>query len=274
MKLDLHIHSNHSDGTSSVKEIVDMLSNANIRFASLTDHDIVSGTDEFITLCESKGITAVSGIELSALDKREVHILGYGMDYKNKEFLKELDVILEKRQLRNKEIVKKLRKQKVYINEDEVLTGVGSVGRMHIARALKKAGYVKNENEAFDKWLGVGKSAYVPSYRLKPNEAIDLIKRYGGKSVLAHPFKTKKNDEKLMQYILELKEMGLNGIEAHYSTHTNTQNELLEKFALDNGLIRTYGSDYHGEGRAFKIGDLDFEITDAEFTKLFNSIKN
>lgn len=162
----------------------------------------------------------------------------------------------------------------MYINEDEVLSGFGSVGRMHIARALKKAGYVKNENEAFEKWLGVGKSAYVPSYRLKPFEAIDIIKRYGGKSVLAHPFKTKKNDDKLMQYILELKEMGLDGIEAHYSTHTNAQNKSLEEFAKSNGLIRTYGSDYHGEGRAFKIGDLDFDIQEEEFRELLNSIKN
>lgn len=195
------------------------------------------------------------------------------MDYKDKNFLQELEVILEKRQLRNKEIIRKLRKQKVYINEDEVLSGLGSVGRMHIARALKKAGYVKNENEAFDKWLGVGKSAYVPSYRLKPSEAIDIIKRYGGKSVLAHPFKTKKNDEKLKQYILSLKEMGLDGIEAHYSTHTLSQNNMLEKFAKENGLITTYGSDYHGEGRAFNIGDLDFEVTEDEFKELFNSIK-
>lgn len=71
MKLDLHIHSNHSDGTSSVKEIVDMLKNANIKFAALTDHDIVSGVDEFITLCTQNGIAAVSGIELSALDKEK-----------------------------------------------------------------------------------------------------------------------------------------------------------------------------------------------------------
>lgn len=96
MKLDLHIHSNHSDGTSSVSEIVDMLSNSGIRFAALTDHDIVSGTHEFLTLCKEKGIEAVSGIELSALDKREVHILGYNVDYENPSFLKELDVILEK----------------------------------------------------------------------------------------------------------------------------------------------------------------------------------
>lgn len=274
MKVDLHIHSTHSDGTSTVKEIVDMLEKTNIGFAALTDHDILNGADEFLTLCESKGIIAVPGIELSALDKREVHILGYGLDYKNKDLLKELDDILEKRQLRNKEIVRKLRKQKIYIKEEEVLTGIGSVGRMHIARALKRVGYVKNENEAFERWLGVGKSAYVPSYRLSPIEAISLIKRYGGISVLAHPFKIKKSDDKLVQFILDLKEKGLDGIEAHYATHSPSQTLMLEKIADENNLLVTYGSDYHGEGRASKIGQKDFEITKEKVDEFLDRIKN
>ena len=232
-------------------ELVRELKEKGIEVASLADHDSVAGISEFIGASKKEGIVAISGIELSTFSLAEIHILGYNVDINNQKFFQALEGLRQLRRKRLLEILEKLKEFKIDMPEEEVAKKAGkseSAGRVHIARALTERGICGSVAEAFDKLLGYGKPAYVPSHRISPREGIEIIKAGGGKAVLAHPFLTGLEPQGLACLVRELKSCGLNGIEAQYSTHTIGETQFLLKLAKAEGLIATCGPDF-GRGR-------------------------
>ena len=263
MYVDLHLHSVFSDGTENPRSIVERAKNIGLDAISLTDHDTVLGTGEMFAAAEEFGIKCISGIEISAIKDGEVHILGYGMDVNSPGLQSELRRLAEMRRDRNKGILEKLKKYHVYISEAEIADpkGNASIGRSHIAKAMVRRGYTKNINEAFDRWLGYGKPAYLPSFRVSPEEAIALVSKYGKLSVLAHPCQLKTPKAGLEGFLKALKDCGLGGIEAFYSTHKEAETKEYLSLAKKLDLQVTCGSDFHGFGRIAEIGGVKGEVS-------------
>lgn len=254
---DLHIHSLHSDGEWTVEELIKEAKNKGLYAMALTDHDTVKGVKEALYLGEKYGVRVIKGLELSSIKIGDVHILGYGIDVENEELLAKLDDVVEKRGERNRAILKKLEELGMLVDEKELLKiGEGKIiGRKLISDLMIKKGYVKTVSEAFDKYLGSAKPAYVPLVRLTPFDAIDLIHKAGGVAVLAHPSKLLFKGEELESFIRDLKAHGLDGIEGYYYTHTPKEVEYYSKLAKELDLFMTGGSDFHGMYRSSRIGD-------------------
>ncbi|MBU1867055.1 MAG: PHP domain-containing protein [Candidatus Margulisbacteria bacterium] len=268
MPADLHIHTNQSDGTFSPEETVKMAAAAGLKTISLTDHDNVDGLEEAQRVAALSGIELIPGIEMTTeTAQAEVHILGYYLDHKNPELLEVLTRIQASRVERIYTIVEKLKSLGVEIEATEVfaLSGEKSPGRPHVARALIKKGIVLNFREAFKRFLDFRAPAYVPHFKLTPNEAIKLIKGSGGIAVFAHQAISKADD-----LIPEMINSGLRGIEAYYLGHYADQVDYYVRLGKKNGLLLTGGSDFHGEdsGRESKLGD--FSIPDELVDKLRN----
>ena len=253
IKSDLHIHTLHSDGAMSVGEVMDIAKFKGFDCIAITDHDTVSGVSDAMLYGKEIGLKVVPGIELSAYSVMAVHILGYGIDYNSPALLELLNSLLEQRQVRAMEIVEKLKRFNILI-DTETLPKV-NVGRSHIAMALKNAGYVSNIQEAFDKYLGENRLAYVPSKRINPSEAVQAIKDSGGMAVIAHPLQL-YNTKKLIPLIEGLKKYGLDGLEVYYPTHTQDKTAMFEKIAKDYKLFATGGSDFHGANKNNTINNI------------------
>lgn len=188
----------------------------------------------------------IAGIELGCFyDQEEVHILGYFIDYNNTELLNELDKLKTSRWKRGIEIIKKLNDLGIKLNMDSILSEAeasGFIGRALIARKLVSEGYVNSIKEAFDKYLDVGKPAYVKRYQLSIKDTIDLIHGVDGISVLAHPGLLSNKD--IMTFCVK---QGIMGIECYHTKHTKEDEKYFIKFAIENNLIITGGSDFHGD---------------------------
>lgn len=188
----------------------------------------------------------IAGIELGCFyDQEEVHILGYFIDYNNTELLNELDKLKTSRWKRGIEIIKKLNDLGIKLNMDSILSEAeasGFIGRALIARKLVSEGYVNSIKEAFDKYLDVGKPAYVKRYQLSIKDTIDLIHSVDGISVLAHPGLLSNKD--IMTFCVK---QGIMGIECYHTKHTKEDEKYFIKFAIENNLIITGGSDFHGD---------------------------
>ncbi|NLB70169.1 MAG: PHP domain-containing protein, partial [Lentisphaerae bacterium] len=199
------------------------------------------------------GIKALSGVELSVeAQNKTVHMLAYGIDTENKSLNEALEYVRDGRSRRNASILSKLSVAGCHISMGEVMHFAGPdgvVGRPHIARALVKKGYASSVRDAFTKYLGRGAAAYSERMRLEPSEAIRLIHEAGGISVLAHPGLCGLGFKELGDFVGELAEFGLDGIEAYYPGHDSTQVEQYLGYAERFGLVVTGGTDFHGEMR-------------------------
>ncbi len=258
LRSDLHIHSVHSDGEWQVEELILEAKKKGLYAMALTDHDTVKGVKEAVSLGKKHGVNVIKGLELSSIKVGDVHILGYGIDVDDKNLLLKLDEIVEKRGARNRAILGKLNDLGMSLDEEELLKiGEGKIiGRKLISDLMIKRGYVKTVSEAFEKYLGSAKPAYVPLVRLTPVDAIKLIHSAGGYAVLAHPSKLLFKGEELESFIKELAENGLDGIEGYYYTHTQKEVEYYTALAKSLGLFITGGSDFHGMYRSSRIGDV------------------
>ena len=228
MKADLHIHTNKSDGSLSPGEVVRWAKNKGLDVMAITDHDTVAGLDEGRDEARKVGIKFVDGIELSTFSICEIHILGYNIDYKNPDFVQELQKVQDMRKDRNIRIGQKLKDLGINVDVDFSANGLG---RMNIARQLVKEGYCRDINDAFDRYLKPGAKAYCEAKRLTPVEAVKLIKKYGGFASVAHP-KKYLLDKRLDMLLGGLKQFGLDGMELNYPSH-NEQDK--------KKLCRTYG---------------------------------
>lgn len=245
MFADLHVHTYFSDGTFSPAEVLAEAKKCGLAAIAITDHDAVDGIDLARGLaCDCEVLT---GIELTAeANGQEIHILGYLLDHRDAAFL---DMLKEMRQVRVKriyEMCKKLKKCGLALEPEEVfsLAKGGSVGRLHVARALFGKGLVFSIADAFQRFIGDRGPAYVGKFKMSPKEAIQWIKKTKGIPVLAHPYML--SDRTL---IVDFVKAGIMGIESYYPEHSNYQAEEFIKIAQKYDLLITGGSDCHGKAK-------------------------
>ena len=251
IRIDLHLHSLHSDGTSSVEELVSLARQKRVSVLSLTDHDTAEGILPFLTSCKRNGVQGISGIELSARSPYTLHILGYRFDPQEPELLRALERVRQDRDVRNVQMCEKLTALGVSVSfqevQDEALGGV--IARPHFARVLVRKGVVPDVRSAFDRYLGDGRPGYVSRETLSARECIALIKGAGGLAVMAHPYLTGLNEDELEVLLRELIGHGLWGMECVSSHHDAGQIYRLLALADKLNLYPTAGSDYHGGNR-------------------------
>lgn len=248
MKVDLHLHTTASDGVLTPSKLVAEVARRGLSVIAITDHDSTEGIAEALEAARAYPVlTVIPGVELSTdVPKGEVHVLGYFVDYGDKDFQARLDTMRSSRMDRARRMVSKLRDLGMPIRWDRVLelSNGGAVGRPHVAEALLEAGHVSSFQEAFVKYIGRDGPAYAEREKLTPVEAVSLLVKVGGLPVLAHPGEM----EGLYSYLSELTAAGLVGIEVYYNGYGPEVTERLLKAARRYGLLVTGGSDYHGHG--------------------------
>ncbi|MBU5426596.1 PHP domain-containing protein [Tissierella pigra] len=263
MFFDLHIHTNHSDGLYSPNEVVDLAIEKNLKGIAITDHDTVTGIEIALEYGKKHNdFIIIPGIEFSCIfEDEEVHILGYFIDYKNKELIDLTNTLRKSRWNRGIDMIKKVNELGMTLTLEDVMefSGKGYIGRPHIARAMIKKGYISNVSEGFDKFLDRGKPAYVDRYKISVGEIISLIKNIGGISILAHPGLLKNKE--IIDYCISL---DINGLECIHSKHSEEDTNLLMNIAKRNNLIITGGSDFHGDSKDGKelLGNYFINIDD------------
>ncbi len=247
--VDLHVHSNKSDGSLSPSMLVDEAVKKGLRAFALTDHDTTEGIEEAVGHSQGKNIEVIPGIEFSTdYHGQDVHIVGLYIDYKSREFIKKLADFIDSRDIRNQKMCALMQSEGIDIslkkvtdeNPDSVIT------RAHFANYLTAHGYVKNNTEAFDKYLGDHSKCYVPREKISPVDAIMLTLKAGGIPILAHPVLYHMSFARLDSLVKELKESGLIGIEALYSTYTPSDERDIKALASKYELCLSGGSDFHG----------------------------
>lgn len=263
--IDLHVHSTESDGTLLPEELIVEAQKAGLSAIALTDHDTFSGVAKAQPAANACGIELIPGIEFSTeytsafgkATSKEIHIVGLYIDTSNTLLLEKTQEFRICRDNRNEKIVEALQKEGFDItmealkaeNSDSVIT------RANIARFLFRRGYIKTIREAFDKYIGDGCPCYVGRFKVTPMEAVSIIKQAGGIAILAHPLLYHMSTVNLQELITELKDAGLDGIEAIYSTHTVGEEQFVKKIAAQNGLLISGGSDFHGSNKpAIQLG--------------------
>jgi len=248
-RIDLHLHTTHSDGSLRPSEVLALAKAANVSALAITDHDITTGIPEAMARGQELGIEVIPGVEISSFDgNSELHILGYCVNWEDKEFNDRLATLRASRHRRNPLIIERLRAAGLDVTYEEVkaLAGTESVGRPHIAQLLMQKRYVSSAKEAFDRYLAEGKPAYVARELPTPAQAISWIREARGVAVLAHPTWIKETGEGLQSRVTQLKEAGLGGVEVHYSTHSKSQTATYLEMARRLNLLVTGGSDFHG----------------------------
>ena len=259
MLIDLHMHSNSSDGQYSPSELIDLSERKQLQIIALTDHDTVNGISEAKERARSSSVKFIPGIEISSREYEEVHILGLGIDEKNQRLLDATAEMMKDRSNRCLKISDYLATRDIIVDLQEIysIAGEGSVGRPHFAEYLQRHGYVRTKQEAFDRYIDTP-SFHEATDRVlpTPKDAIDLIHNAGGVAILAHPGLLKKGKAKQEAFLLSLKEEGLDGIEVFYSKHSYPQTKYYASLAERLGLYISIGSDFHGENvkPAVKLG--------------------
>jgi len=255
MGIDLHIHSTASDGTFSPCEILALAKKLNLAAIAITDHDTVAGSKEAIDTGIPSEIKFLTGVEISVVPPSSFscsgsfHILGYSFRLDDPVLNQTLNTLQMARKNRNPGIIERLKNLGFDTSIEEVIefTGGGQTGRPHIARLMAEKGFVGSINEAFDKYLGKGKPAYVDKYRIECGMAIEIIIGAGGIPVLAHPSLINICDSRNFEdLIADLKEMGIKGIEAYYPEHSKAQISYYVKLAEKHKMLITGGTDFHG----------------------------
>ncbi|MBU0574015.1 MAG: PHP domain-containing protein [Candidatus Margulisbacteria bacterium] len=274
MSADLHIHTNHSDGTDAPEEIVRKARTAGLKTIAITDHDIVSGIALAQKTGSEAGVEVIPGIEFTTeTQKCEVHILGYFIDHTNRDFLGLLDKMQHSREDRIYKMVDKLKNLGINIEAKRVFEIAGHpwAGRPHVAKALLEKGYVSTFKEAFDRYIQFQGPAYVSHFKLLPENAVKLIRQVGGVAVYAHPFFNNAEEKTILPKLVKA---GLQGLEAYYPAFGPSQTAELVELAEKMGLCLTGGSDYHGSIGGREIRSLgDFSIPDEVVEKLRGLVK-
>ena len=243
--VDLHIHTSHSDGKLSPIEVIELAKENYFSTISITDHDSVSGIKPAMEYANKNGIEIIPGIEFSTdLNGKEIHILGYFIDYNNKTLLDFVGTLRISRISRLKAMIEKLNSMNLDVTWNDVYemfpTDI-SYGRPHLALAMMKKNIVKNYFEAFIKYIGDGKPACIKKTNPPAQFVLKLINEIGGLSILAHPGKY-INDEGIYTLIND----GLDGIEIIHPSHTSALKKHYSAIASQYFLLESGGSDFHG----------------------------
>lgn len=247
MPADLHCHTTASDGSLTPRQLVELAKQKGLTAVGITDHDTVNGVREAESAGIQLGVEIVPGVELNTdYDGVEVHVLGYYPDLDSPILESTLKELRNARESRIKLIIAKLAAIGLPIKEERVLkiADGGSVGRPHIAQAMQEKGYIKTVKEAFAHYIGPGCPAYVPRFKLTPQQGIEIIRKAKGVAVLAHPGLVDRDE--LIPHLLK---SGLKGMEVYHTDHSKEMEHKYAELAEKLGLIITGGSDFHGPGR-------------------------
>jgi len=272
------VHTTASDGTETPRETVERAAKAGLRAIAITDHDTVLGCREAMEAGQELGVEVVPGIEFGTKYGIAVHMLGYYMDLDAPALTEMTRSIVEDRDQRNEKTVKLMQENGIDVTYAQLKERYGEViGRPHFAHVLMEAGLAADVQDAFARLLGKGMKYHQYRHTLEIHEVIECIIKSGGVAVLAHPFQYKKNDEELRELIEHCIGFGLKGMECRYSGYTHEQVAYLEALAEEYGLIKTGGSDFHGENKPhIAIGSGINENLDVPYSWLENlkKIKN
>ena len=272
MAVDLHLHSQFSDGSNWPADIVETAISRGLTTIALTDHDVFEG----ITVArEAAGgrIGFIPGVELSIeWEGRGVHLLGYWIDA-GSDLDRELEAIRSSREERNEKIVATLNDLGLPITVAEVqrISGPGVIGRPHIALALIDHGVVQTVSEAFDRYLSKGRPAYHDRLRLTLDRALDLIHDAGGVASIAHPHTIADEEGDFRDSVERLAELGVDGVECWYSEYPEDQRRTMAAWVDRLGLVPTGGSDHHGDskpGIEIGVGRGDLRVPDEVVERL------
>jgi hypothetical protein len=254
VKADLHLHTTASDGRLDPGQIVSLAISIGLDVIAITDHDTIDGVEAALEAAAASGsLKVIPGVEINTdVAKGEVHVLGYFIDYTDKNLAATLLKLRDSRLDRAQKMVAKLGALGMKIDWKRVseLAKGGTVGRPHISQALLEKGYVRSEREAFDKYIGHNGPAYVERHKLLPDEAVKLILDAHGLPVLAHPADIADFNELLPK----LKAAGLIGLEIYYGNYDPETIDRLAKIARQYDLIATGGTDYHAFGDDLEVG--------------------
>ena len=256
--VDLHTHSNKSDGSYSPTELVDYAIQKGLSAIAVTDHDTTDGLAEAVAHAKSlsrsgqPSIEVIPGIEFSTKrEDKDVHIVGLYISYESPDFDAKLQEFVNSRTTRNIKMCNNLREAGIDItyeklqerNPDAVIT------RAHYASYLLEEGYVKNRQDAFARYLGDHTKYFVPREKVTPAQAVSLILQAGGVPILAHPPLYHMGRDRLDRLVSSLKDVGLMGIEVLYSTYTNQDERDMLRLASKYDLLLSGGSDFHGTNK-------------------------
>jgi predicted metal-dependent phosphoesterase TrpH len=269
MKLiDLHVHSTHSDGSFSVDSLIKKAKNMGIQLFSITDHDTITSQYEAVELSSELGLNYIPGVEINVVYPQLMDILGYGIDIYDEELIEFLDRIKLFRKLRNKKMVELLEEEGFNISFDELEEKYDSttIGRPHIARILIQKGYGNSVSQLMNGLLSRDRKCFVERIRYSPKESIEMIKKAGGKAILAHPAKLRIQNTQLEKLLDELKHYGLDGMEVMHYSHSLEYSRYLYELANRKNLLVSYGSDYHGFNKPFV--NMSYSINENTFDEI------
>ena len=251
-QIDLHTHSTASDGSLPPEALVREAAGCGLRALAVTDHDTTQGLPEAMAAGRRVGVEVIPGVELSVnFTPGFMHILGLWLPERPKRLQERLEYLQRCRRERNQKIIAALRDLNIELDEQEVkdLAGEGVVGRVHIAMLLVHKQVVPDLEQAIARYVGSRGLAYVPKEKLEPAEAVSLLHAEGATVILAHPYSVDLPPDGLEEAIRELKESGLDGVEALYSEHSPEQTALYLSLCRKFDLAVSGGSDFHGLGR-------------------------
>lgn len=252
----MHLHTTASDGILSPASVVRACAARGLTHAAISDHDTFAGVRDAVKAGRAQEVRILSGIELSCGHGEEIHLLGYGFALDNPSLSGFLRGQMEKREARIQEMLQRLAKVGMLVPvEDVVSEESGFLGRMNLAYAMVARGYVPTAREAFDRFLGEGKPAFVPRERVGVQAGIEALRAAGAIPVLAHPGRYRLDAPALSVLLPQWMEAGLMGIEACHISHSAAQRQLYDRMARANGLLVTGGSDSHGRRDGAQIGD-------------------
>jgi predicted metal-dependent phosphoesterase TrpH len=259
MVIDLHTHTNFSDGTDTPTELINKALAAGITTIGLTDHDSIGGWQEATNALRG-GISLVPGAEISCqtTDGISVHILGLLFDSNNSQLMNTLEKTRENRHGRMEKIIARINEAGIDISMADVLEQLSdgaTLGRPHLADALVKKGVVASRDEAFSQMLHNNSKYYVSHYSPSPEDAIKLIKAAGGVSVIAHPMASHRGRIISLATFGSLITAGLDGIEVDHRDHSPDEKAQLITLAKESNLVMTGASDYHGNGKLNQLGE-------------------
>lgn len=250
--IDLHTHSTESDGTFTPEELMQEAARVGLSAIALTDHDTTGGIAKARPVAKSLGIELIPGVELStSYEGCEVHIVGLFIDENNEFLCQKLAEFRACRDNRNEKMVEALQKEGLAITMEELLAENQDcvITRANIARFLYEHHQIRSIKEAFDRYIGDHGKCYVSRFKVTPMEAVSMIRKAGGIAILAHPVLYHMSNTRLNELVKCLKDVGLTGIEAIYSTYSTSDEHFIKRIAKEYDLCISGGSDFHGENK-------------------------
>ena len=247
--IDLHAHTNASDGEFSPSKLIDLAISKNISALTISDHDTVDGIEEAINYAKGKNILVIPGVEINTkVEKGQMHILGQFIDHRSEKLRKALEWSVNGRNTRNNEFIRLFNERGLNVTLDELIEVSGGtvIGKPHFAKVFLEKGYISDKIEIFDKYFNKFPFTNVQRFLYDSKDVIKMIHEAGGVAILAHPQSLKLNDDELEVKIKELISYGLDGLECYHSGQTKEQMHVYRQLANKYNLIVTKGSDFHG----------------------------